>query len=179
VHPLGRIVALGPFREPLRAIIHSMKYRYRWPVAEILADQMLRQDRIRQLLDETDVLVPIPLHWSRQIWRGYNQADGLARRLARNRRLLGVAYPIVRLKNTAAQTTVCSIADRADNLRFAFGLSNPRSIRGKRIALVDDVSTTASTLKAAARAMGEASPAAINAVVIAVADPRRSDFQAI
>ncbi len=156
-----------------------MKYHYRWPVAEILADQMLRQERIRQLLDETDVLAPIPLHWSRQVWRGYNQADGLARRLARHHPHLRVAYPIVRLKNTAAQTTVRSIADRADNLRFAFGLVNPRTIAGKRIALVDDVSTTAATLKAAARAAAAASPATINALVVAVADPRRSDFQAV
>jgi ComF family protein len=179
VHPFGKIVAFAPFREPLRSIIHSMKYRYRWPVAEILADQMLAHERIRRLLDETDVLVPIPLHWSRQIGRGFNQADALARRLARRHPHLRVAHPIARLKNTAAQTTVRSIADRADNLRFAFGLLNPRSIRDKRVALVDDVTTTASTLKAAAGALKSASPAAISALVIAVADPRRQDFQTV
>ena len=177
IYPFDRIVALGPFRDPLRKLIHKLKYRYHWPIAEILADRMLAQQRLGRLLDETDVLVPIPLHWSRQTSRGYNQADCLARRLARHRPRLRIAYPIVRLKNTAAQTTVRSIADRAANLRFAFGLVDPKSIHNQRIALVDDVVTTASTLKAAAQAMKEAVPAEINAVVLAVADAKRRDFR--
>jgi len=160
-------------------MVHDVKFHHRWPLAETLANRMLAQERIRELLDETEVLIPVPLHWSRQISRGYNQADSLARGLARHRRELLVAHPIIRLKNTSAQTTVRSVADRADNLRFAFGLVDPAPIRGKRIALVDDVMTTGATLKAAARALEDASPASINAIVLAVADPRRRDFQAV
>ena len=90
-----------------------------------------------------------------------------------------MAQPLNRLKNTAAQTSAGSIAARAENLRYAFSLLHPRLIVGKRITLVDDVSTTASTLKAAAREIKLAASAAINALVIAVADPRRRDFQTI
>jgi len=179
IHPFGRIAAFAPFREPLRKMIHEVKFHHRWPLAETLANRMLAQERVRELLDETEVLIPVPLHWSRQISRGYNQADSLARGLARHRRELVVAHAIVRLKNTSAQTTVRSTADRADNLRFAFGLIDPAPITGKRIALVDDVMTTGATLKAAARALAEASPAGINAIVLAVADPRRRDFQGV
>jgi ComF family protein len=179
IYPFARIVALGAYREPLRESVLGMKYRHRWPVAEILADRMLGLARVRALLDETDVLVPIPLHWSRQILRGYNQADCLARRLAKYRRGLRVVYPIVRLKNTASQTIVRSIADRDANLRFAFGLIDRNAVRRKRITFVDDVITTAATLKAAARAMEEAGVVEINGLVIAVADPRRRDFQVV
>ncbi|MGA2441000.1 MAG: ComF family protein [Tepidisphaeraceae bacterium] len=179
IHPFGRIAAFAPFREPLRKMIHEVKFHHRWPLAETLAKRMLDQERVRELLDQTDVLIPVPLHWSRQISRGYNQADSLARGLARHRRGLVVAHAIVRLKNTSAQTTVRSVVDRADNLRFAFGLVDPAPIGGKRIALVDDVMTTGATLKAAARAVQQASPAGINAIVLAVADARRRDFQAV
>jgi ComF family protein len=178
-HPFGKIVALAPFRDPLRTVVHEMKFHHRWPVAEILADRMLAQQRVRNLLDETDLLVPIPLHWSRQIQRGYNQSDTLARRLARHRRQLRVLRPIVRLKNTPAQTTVHSRADRDTNLRFAFGLVNAKPIQGARVTLVDDVMTTGSTLKAAARVISDGSPCEINAIVLSVADPRRTDFQII
>jgi ComF family protein len=170
---------MGAYREPLRESVLGMKYRHRWPVVEILADRMLGLARVRALLDETDVLVPVPLHWSRQILRGYNQADCLARRLAKYRRGMRVAYPIVRLKNTASQTVVRSIADRDVNLRFAFGLVDRKCVEGKRVTLVDDVITTAATLKAAARAMDEAGLVEVNGLVIAVADPQRRDFQVV
>jgi ComF family protein len=179
IHPFEQIVALGPFREPLRRMVHEMKYHHRWPLAETLADRMLSEKRIRDVLDKSDVLIPTPLHWSRQIRRGYNQANSLAHRLARYQKSLTVASPIVRLKNTSAQTTVNSVADRAANLRFAFGLVDANAVRGKHIALVDDVLTTGSTLKAAARAIGEADPASISAIVLAVADPRRRDFHGV
>ncbi len=179
VTPFQSIVALGPFREPLRKMVHEMKFRHRWPVAEILADTMWEQPRIRRVLDEIEVLVPVPLYWSRQIGRGYNQADALARRLAKRCRGIAVKYPIVRLKNTSAQTSVYSAADRAANLRLAFGLVDGGSISGKRVALVDDVITTGSTVKAAARAIKEGKPASICAIAVAVADPRRRDFQGV
>jgi ComF family protein len=179
VAPFERIVALGAFREPLRKMVHEMKYRHRWPVAEILADAMFEQPRIRRVLDEIDVLVPVPLYWSRQIGRGYNQADALARQLARRCQGVFVKYPIVRLKNTSAQTSVYAAADRAANLRLAFGLVNGKSISGKRVALVDDVITTGSTVKAAARAIKQAGPASIRGIAVAIADPRRRDFQGV
>ena len=179
IYPLESIIALGSFRDPLRKIVHEMKYHHRWPLAETLADRMLAESRVRELLDEIDVLVPIPLHWSRQILRGYNQADALARRLARHGRGLKVAYPLARLKNTHPQTTVRSLADRTENLRNAFGLVSPKSVANKRIALVDDVKTTGSTLKAAARALQEADPVCVHAIVLAAADPRRRDFETV
>ena len=137
------------------------------------------QPRVREVLDQIDLLIPTPLHWSRHVRRGYNQADSLACRLAKYRKGIAVVRPIVRLKNTPAQTTVNSAADRAANLRFAFGLVDGRRIRGKRVALVDDVMTTGATLKAAARALDDAGPASIHAIVLAIADPRRRDFQAV
>jgi ComF family protein len=179
IYPLESIIAFGSFREPLRKIVHEMKYHHRWPLAETLADRMLKEPRIRNLLDEIDMLIPIPLHWTRQIVRGYNQADALALRLARHRRELKVVHPLVRLKNTTPQTTVRSLADRAENLRHAFGLTSSAAIKNKRVALVDDVKTTGSTLKAAARALQVADPVCVHAIVLAAADPHRRDFQAV
>jgi ComF family protein len=178
IYPFQTIAALGPFRDPLRRLIHRMKYRHGWPIAEILADRLMHHPRAREVLEQTDCLVAVPLHGARQFGRGYNQAESLAGQLAHRCRL-GLAHPLVRLKNTLSQTTVGSRRDRADNLRHAFGLIHPRAIRGRRVTLVDDVMTTAATLKSAAAALKDARPSGINALVLAVADPRRRDFQSV
>ena len=58
-----------------------MKYHRRWPLAELLADRLIETERAKTLLTETDVLVPVPLHFRRHFSRGYNQADVIARRI--------------------------------------------------------------------------------------------------
>lgn len=176
VYPFQTIAALGPFRDPLRRMIHKMKYRHGWPIAEILAERLTRHPRTRAILEETDCLVAVPLHGARQFGRGYNQAHTIAAHLARRCRIR-LVHPLVRLKNTPSQTAAGSRRDRADNLRHAFGLVHPRLVQGRRVTLVDDVMTTAATLKSAATTLKAAGPANIDALVLAVVDPRGRDFQ--
>jgi len=178
IHPFQTIAALGPFRDPLRRLIHRMKYRHGWPLAEILADRLMHHPPARMVLEQTDCLVAVPLHGARQFGRGYNQAQSLAGQLAR-RCGIRLARPLVRLKNTLSQTAVGSRRQRADNLRHAFGLIHPRAIRGRRVTVVDDVMTTGATLKSAALALKDAQPSSISALVLAVADQRRRDFQSV
>src|ERR1700722_15596494 len=175
IFPFEKIAALAPFRDPLRKLIYQIKYHHRWPVAEVLADRLLGEARVRAILDQADVVAAVPLHWSRQIGRGYNQAETIARWIA-SKRKLKIAYPIIRVRNTATQTSTHSRAQRMENLRQAVGLINGKKIRGKHVVLIDDVMTTAATLKSAARAIMQAEPASVSAVVLAGADPRRQDF---
>jgi predicted amidophosphoribosyltransferase len=82
------------------------------------------------LLDQTDCLVPIPLHPIRQWTRGYNQAAVIAERIAKQCRNTNGA-PLVRLRNTQTQTTLHAQAKRMENLRDAFGLIDAKSVRGR------------------------------------------------
>jgi ComF family protein len=176
--PFERIVALGLFRDPLKNAIHHAKYSRRWPLAEQLAARVLEQDRAQALLFETDVLVPVPLHRRRQVERGYNQADVIARWLGR-RCKIKVTTPGVRLRDTASQTEMSSRTKRAENMRDAFGLTRPRDVCGKHVVLVDDVMTTGATLVSFARVIKPAKPASISAMVLAIADPKGREFEVI
>jgi ComF family protein len=178
IGPIKEIASLGLFAEPLRLLIHRIKYHTRWSLAEQLADRLLEQERVRKLLGATDVLVPVPLHRLRQISRGYNQAAVIAARLA-GRCGLKVAHPVVRLKQTHAQTHLHSRLTRERNLRDAFGLVRPKTVRGLRVAIVDDVMTSAATLRAVARTLRRAHPGSLAAVVLAVADPRGRGFETV
>ena len=178
IHPFERILRLGVFEDPLKHLIHEAKCHHRWPLAEFLAERLSAQDLVNGLLRQTDVLVAVPLHVLRHVKRGYNQAEVLARRLASLNKLK-LAKPAVRLRNTETQTHIHSQAKREENLRDAFGLVNPKCIRGKHVVLIDDVMTTGATLKSFARCLKEAEPASLSAIVVAIADPKRRGFEVI
>src|SRR5207248_7350120 len=103
VRPLEKIVRLGTFTDPIKHLIHQMKYHRRWPLAEFFADRLLDQERVQKLLSETQVIVAVPLYPLRQMLRGYNQAEVIARRLAK-RHYIKFSAPAIRLKNTETQT---------------------------------------------------------------------------
>jgi ComF family protein len=178
VKPFDRIVALGAYRDPLRHLIYNVKYHGRWPLAERLADRLSEHAPVKGLLSDVDCLVPVPLHRSRQISRGFNQSEVAARRLGKKSKT-PVKHPVVRLKKTDPQIHFHSRAKREENLKDAFGLVNDRLIRGKHVLVVDDIMTTGATLQSFARTLRHAEPASLSVLVLAVADPLGQDFQVI
>lgn len=178
LRPLDQVARFSIFVDPIKDLIHRMKYHRSWNIGEHLADLMLEQPRIRALVQDAEVIVPVPLHPLRQISRGFNQADVIAHRLRRARRGLKLAHPAARLKHTESQTHLARTS-RIENLRDAFGLVSDRAIREKRVLVVDDVMTTGSTLQSFARCLKQAEPASINAVTVAIADPKNRDFSLI
>ena len=178
VRPFGRILRLCSYSEPVRHLIHRLKFHRAWGVGEFLADRAAARPELCDLLAACDAVVPVPLHPFRQMSRGYNQAEVIARRLAQltGKRLI---HPAARVAQTDAQTDVQSKAQRVANLRRAFGLLDASSVTGRRIVVVDDVRTTAATLQAFGRCLSAAKPASLDAIVIAAADPKHRDFELI
>jgi len=175
--PYKHVLRLAPFREPLKHLIHQLKYKRQWHLAEGLARRLAGKRPVLDLLASADCLLPVPLHRLRQTGRGYNQAELIALALSRRAgkavgKRLPIVRPVVRLIHTDTQTHLHSPGKRAANLRHAFGLVNARLVRGKHVVVVDDVLTSGATLKALARALRPAKPASLNAIVLAVADPR-------
>jgi ComF family protein len=99
-----------------------------------------------------DLIVPIPLHSSRYRQRGFNQAAEIAHVAGKALRIPVDANALIRRVATQEQSGL-SLRDRHRNVRGAFRLSHP--IRATRVAIVDDVLTTGSTVRAAARVLAE------------------------
>jgi predicted amidophosphoribosyltransferase len=116
-----------------------------------------------------DVLVPIPLHWTRYACRGYNQATEMAK-VIRQTVKAPVTPVLVRHKRTVFQSRLTG-AERQDNVGDAFGVAwryrnaDTSSFKGKHIVLVDDLYTTGATVKSAARVLLTFQPKSITAVV--------------
>jgi ComF family protein len=112
---------------------------------------------------QADVLVPVPLHWTRYAWRGFNQAEELAYGYAQNKKTR-VVRAVKRIKRTKLQNNA---QDRSTNVVGAFAATEVlENLKGKQILIVDDVLTSGATIAAVARIIMQAKPASIAAVVI-------------
>jgi ComF family protein len=116
---------------------------------------------------EIEVLVPVPLHWTRRMGRGYNQAHILARNLRVGR--IPVSKALRRTRRTLPQPVAGSVAGRRRNVRGAFAVRRPANIRGKVVCIVDDIKTTGATLNECARILRLAGAKRVCSLVLAVA----------
>jgi ComF family protein len=99
-----------------------------------------------------DVVVPVPLHPRRQRLRGYNQSTLLAREVSRRLGLTLASEALVRRRDTPPQAKAVEAGARRRNVAGAFDC--PAGVAaGRRVLLVDDVTTTGATLDACARAL--------------------------
>lgn len=176
LRPYRAIARLGTFESITRDLIHSVKYGRRWSVVAWLAEELAKQSRVRECLAASEVVVPVPLHWSKRLSRGFNQAELLARELARIGNLK-VALAVRRVEMTRSQTAFHSRLARRKNMRRAFRVIRPDLLDGRKVLIVDDVMTSGATLQALARAIKVGCrPAEFRAVVVASANPLHTDL---
>lgn len=122
----------------------------------------------RDILPETDWLVPVPLHYQRLASRGFNQAAWLAQGVARRTGTLALVDGLSRKRNTPSQSGLTA-RQRQRNVAGAFEVRRSRAarIKGSTVTLVDDVLTTGSTLAACAKALRKAGATRVNVLVLA------------
>lgn len=157
--------AAGTFAGPLREAIHAFKYRGEHALAaelgSLVASLIARDQATGTLID---ALVPVPLHAARLRERGYDQTALLAAAVARSCGLPTIPA-LRRIRMTRPQVELDRAA-RAENARGAFvGVAG--SLHGLRVALLDDVTTTGATLRAAAAAARACGARAVRAYLVA------------
>jgi ComF family protein len=137
---------------PINSAINRFKHQKQWPLGRLLADLQARHllDAFDNGLPRADVLLPVPLAAKRQRERGYNQAAMLARWLGKSLKVPVADDVVQRIQETPAQQGL-DAAQRHKNLRNAFVVRNPKAIRNRSVALIDDVLTTGATAETLAR----------------------------
>lgn len=106
-----------------------------------------------------DMLLPVPLHHSRLLERGFNQAFQIADIVGR-RLNITVAQDIVTRSAGQATQVKSNARDRAKNLRKAFAVNSP--VTDKKIAIIDDVYTTGATARSLASTLKKAGAAKVS-----------------
>jgi len=157
-----KVFSVSDYQDPLRSLVLKKAF------SDILASKqlaklILQKIPIKNL--EIDFIVPIPLHWTRYIKRGYNQSHVMAKYLSKK-----TGIPVInvlrRNKKTIFQSQL-SFKDRQDNLLGAF-VVKPKylaKLKNKNILFVDDLCTTGATLKNAAKVLNNFGTKSFTAVV--------------
>jgi ComF family protein len=154
------------YDEVARTLVHALKYQDRTDLAPPMGRWMARAGR--ELIDDADVLVPVPLHWRRGWRRRYNQSGALARVIERQTGAKVAAEALQRIRPTLQQIGL-SRPQRASNVQGAFKVAADRQalIAGRRVVLIDDVLTSGATVDACARALLRAKAASVDVLVFA------------
>lgn len=140
----------------LKSIIKSIKYRYALDVWRELCliiepESILKIASLKKLIKESIFLEPIPLYRSKLRRRGFNQARIIAEYFSR-KLSLPMSSHLVRTKDTESQAQLRKNSERFKNMQGAFDVDETKRVTGQYIILIDDVVTTGSTVKEAARA---------------------------
>lgn len=170
--PWHRARAALRYDKQSRRVLLPFKHGDRIELASALA--VLMQRAGAALLDDADLLVPVPLHRGRLVARRYNQAALLARALTRLSGKPNVPDALARLRATAPLSNLPAV-ERMAAVEGVFAVRPRRRawIEGQRILLIDDVLTSGATCGACARALLAAGAEQVDVLVAArVPDPR-------
>lgn len=157
-----RMVQISAYKPPLATWIHRFKFQNQYwldqPLARLLLLAVKKAQREHQLL-LPHRLIPVPLFWKRHWQRGYNQSELIAKQLSSWLKIPLDTTSLQRVRHTHSQRELTA-SERRQNLRGAFSFQPPNDDQAvkfyERIAIIDDVITTGSTLNAICLALKKA-----------------------
>ena len=160
------IARAGVYADALQQMILAFKHD-RTELAPTLGSLVDAAFQGSPFYDEIDLFVPVPLHWTRRLRRGYNQSHLLARQLTHP--TARIIPDLVRIRRTKPQPAAVTPAARAKNVKGAFAVRLDHRFTGQRVCLIDDIKTSGATLNECAKTLKEAHATEVYALVLAVA----------
>ncbi len=150
--PFERLRSAVFYDDIARRLISRFKFSDRTDLAPFIADVMERAGR--ELIDDADIIVPLPLHWRRLLSRRFNQSAYLANLIAERNDIACLPLAMSRIKHTRQQIGL-SLSARKANIAGAFVIPAKMRpiIKAQRVLLIDDVYTSGASVKAATKVL--------------------------
>ena len=162
-YSLDGLYILGHYKGPLKSAIKLLKYKL---VTDLTEELVSLVDINNLVLSKLDYITSVPLYPTRLRFRGFNQSDLLGKYLGKK---LNIPYKnniLARIKNTKPQAEL-KRKERLTNLKGAFALQKNINIEGQNIGIVDDVSTTGTTLSECAKVLKSRSAREVWGIILA------------
>lgn len=172
--PWDRLTRLSLYDEPVEGWLKQMKFGRQWTWAPHLG--CLLAERVGEAIQEDQrvVVACVPMHWRRRWRRGFNQAELMAKSLAKARQWRYLPL-LQRPTWTPPQPSVIP-SQREQNVRQSFAI-RPVDLSDWQVVLVDDIMTSGATLSTCCRLLRQSRARSIQVAVAAVADPKGMKFQ--
>nr|WP_287410866.1 ComF family protein [Pseudodesulfovibrio sp.] len=154
----------GRYADSLRELIISYKFSNNFGRSHVLSALACTTFRARKIR-MPDIIIPVPLHSRRLLWRGFNQSLELAKALGKTFERPILKEGLVRTRNTPPQTQF-GHKERQKNIKNAFA-ADKKGIAGQTVLLVDDVYTTGATLRECAQTVKRAGALGVDILVLA------------
>ena len=152
----------------IRNLIHNLKYKgireIGYELGKIYGFSLKNSD----FTSDIDVIIPVPLHPSKQRIRGFNQSEIISQGISE---ATGIPVDSISLsrKNISATQTKRSRYERWTNVEGIFSVTDATGIRDKHILLIDDVITTGSTIESCVTELLKTEGVRVSVAALAVA----------
>ncbi len=168
--PIEQATAMLWFKKKgiVQQLLHNLKYKGHEDIGLFLGQWFGEELRDLNTFNKVDVVVPVPLHKSRQRKRGYNQVHKFAQAIADKLQVDYNATVLQKTKATETQVFKDRLKRWNDN-QTIFSVANTNDLKGKHILLVDDVITTGATIEACANALLKIEGIKISVATMAIA----------
>lgn len=152
-----KVYTLGAYQDPLKRLLLSKNYHN--PIGSHQLGQLLA-DRFRL---DADMIIPVPSHWTRTAWRGFNHIEIMGRVIAHEWNI-PLKLLLRRSKRTQMQSTL-AVAERPKNICGSMVVNDSQAILNRNILIIDDLMTTGSTVKECVKMLAKHKPKSISVLV--------------
>lgn len=169
--PVEKVICMWKFIKhgKIQQLMHHLKYKNKPELGIYLGKLIAKELKVKyRLQNEIDILVGVPLHTSKQKQRGYNQAAKIAEGIGEILEIVHYENLLIRTTATESQTKKNRI-ERFENMNEKFMVQDINSVKGKKIAIIDDVLTTGATLEACGQVLLQAGCEKIYIITLASA----------
>lgn len=158
------LIAIYEYKEPImRSVVEGVKFGFNKELIKIVL-----KDFEFEIGEKFDFLVPIPLHFYRENWRGFNQAEEIAKEFGRQINL-PIEKVLKRIRRTKQQALLKTKEEREENIKQAFAVEESwkGKLKGNKILLVDDVFTSGADMRECTRVLKKAGVVVVWGLVLA------------
>lgn len=159
----------------MKELIHKLKYNDRHELLNLFANWMTFSGK--ELITQSDLILPIPLYKTRLWQRRFNQSALLAKRLSEITNTPYDSSILLRQKKTRSQVGLSS-KERYQNLKNAFVVEQTKKekVENKSVLLIDDVITTGATINSAALSLKNSGAKTVNILSLAIVTNNNNQF---